>query len=369
MKILALVTDAYGSYGGISQYNQDFLGAISSVDVVRDVVVLPRLADGASLNLPQNMVQYPAIPNKYHYALRAFRTCAKFRPDVIFNGHLYHGPLAIRLGSIFNSSVVSQLHGTEVWAPLAKKHLLPLQKSSCVLCVSNDTKVRYERQAPTSENAHVLHNTVSPAYEIGNRSAAKAAFQLDGKFIILTVSRLAPDGYKGHDKVIRMLPRLLERHPAVEYVISGDGPDEARLVEVAAEAGVADKVRFLGRVPESDLPQLYNAADLFAMPSTGEGFGIAFLEAMACGVPAIGLAVGGATDALFHSLYSKSSKISDFDNDLMKMVEISVGMSVRDREELSRVTHEQFGSSVFSRRVSEFIRSFAWLGSAADRNL
>ena len=61
--------------------------------------------------------------------------------------------------------------------------------------------------------------------------------------------------------------------------------------------GVADRVRFMGEVGPDILVDAYRMADLFVMPSTGEGFGIAFIEAMACGTPALGLAVCGARDA------------------------------------------------------------------------
>jgi hypothetical protein len=61
---------------------------------------------------------------------------------------------------------------------------------------------------------------------------------------------------------------------------------------------MGERVRFLGAVAEGDLPDLYRAADVFVMPSTGEGFGIAFIEAMACGTSAVGLSAKGDRDAL-----------------------------------------------------------------------
>ena len=82
------------------------------------------------------------------------------------------------------------------------------------------------------------------------------------------------------------------------YVVIGEGDDRARLEMLAREAGVGERVRFLGAVGRQTLVEAYRMADLFVMPSTGEGFGIAFLEAMASGTPALGLAVAGARDAL-----------------------------------------------------------------------
>ena len=67
---------------------------------------------------------------------------------------------------------------------------------------------------------------------------------------------------------------------------------------MAEELGVSQAVRFLGAVPLDSLRDLYQAADLFVMPSTGEGFGIVFLEAMASGTPALGLDSDGSLDPL-----------------------------------------------------------------------
>ncbi len=94
------------------------------------------------------------------------------------------------------------------------------------------------------------------------------------------------------------MPHLLARGHDVVYRVAGEGDDRPRLEALARECGVAGRVRFLGAVPRPALPALYRAADLFVLPSRGEGFGIVFLEAMACGTPALGLAEGGAVDPL-----------------------------------------------------------------------
>ena len=108
----------------------------------------------------------------------------------------------------------------------------------------------------------------------------------------------ARERYKGHDRVIQALPQLVAAGHDVIYVVVGEGDDVGRLEALALEMGVADRVRFVGAVNRETLVDVYRAADLFVMPSTGEGFGIAFLEAMACGTPALGLAIAGANDAL-----------------------------------------------------------------------
>jgi glycosyltransferase involved in cell wall biosynthesis len=117
--------------------------------------------------------------------------------------------------------------------------------------------------------------------------------------VLLTVSRLASvDRYKGHDQIIRALPRVLHEHAETIYMIVGEGDDRQRLEALAAECGVAECVYFVGAVSPDELPDYYRLADLFVMPSTGEGFGIAFLEAMASGIPVVGGNRDGSLDPL-----------------------------------------------------------------------
>src|SRR4029077_1242481 len=120
-----------------------------------------------------------------------------------------------------------------------------------------------------------------------------------GKRVLLTVGRLEPrEQYKGQDRVIAAIPGLVAKGYDIHYLIVGEGEDRARLEGLARDARVSDRVHFLGGVQLHSLVELYRMADLFVMPSTGEGFGVAFLEAMASGTPALGLEVAGAKDAL-----------------------------------------------------------------------
>src|SRR5207244_354980 len=81
-------------------------------------------------------------------------------------------------------------------------------------------------------------------------------------------------------------------------VVVGDGDDRLRLKGLSERLGLQDLVQFRGLVPEHALPQAYSDADVFVMPSVKEGFGIVFLEALACGTPVIGGRADGSVDAL-----------------------------------------------------------------------
>jgi phosphatidylinositol alpha-1,6-mannosyltransferase len=119
--------------------------------------------------------------------------------------------------------------------------------------------------------------------------------------MLLTVGRLVPR--KGVDTVLRALPRIAASVPEVQYVVAGTGPDRNRLERLAVRNGVRDRVHFVGYVADDVLSSYYSAADLFVMPAREalpdvEGFGLVFLEANACGTPAVGARSGGIPDAI-----------------------------------------------------------------------
>jgi phosphatidylinositol alpha-1,6-mannosyltransferase len=126
---------------------------------------------------------------------------------------------------------------------------------------------------------------------------------LSGYRIILTVGRLIER--KGHDQVLKALPQIIERFPNILYGIVGIGPHEPELRRQVRALGIEKHVRFMGRVSDQDLLFLYNACEVFVMPSREivegghlEGFGIVYLEANACGKPVIGGNSGGVLEAV-----------------------------------------------------------------------
>lgn len=108
----------------------------------------------------------------------------------------------------------------------------------------------------------------------------------DERPTLVTVGHLV--ARKRHGDVIRALAVLADGHPDLRYVIVGDGPEREALRELAASLGVADRVELRGALPNEDAVRVARAADLFVLPSVDEAFGVAYVEAMAGGVPAIG---------------------------------------------------------------------------------
>lgn len=103
---------------------------------------------------------------------------------------------------------------------------------------------------------------------------------------LVTVGHLV--ARKRHADVIEALARLAPRHPELRYVVVGDGPERERIEQLAAQRGVADRVDLRGQLPPAGARAAAAQADLFVLPSVDEAFGVAYVEAMAAAVPAIG---------------------------------------------------------------------------------
>jgi glycosyltransferase involved in cell wall biosynthesis len=115
----------------------------------------------------------------------------------------------------------------------------------------------------------------------------------------MTMGRMPDaDRAKGFDEVLEAMPSLLKRFPDLVYLLVGDGPDRVRLERKAKFLGVEGAAVFAGRISEAEKADHYRLADVYAMPSTGEGFGFVVLEALACGLPVVASNQDGTFEAV-----------------------------------------------------------------------
>lgn len=299
--VLALVTDGFGAKGGIARYNTAFLTALSTSSQIRNISVLPRFG-AIEAALPEVIHQHAAAAGKIDYIARLARMLVRREQvDLVFCGHLNMAPLADWISRLLGCPWWLQIHGIEAWTRPAHLARKAVNTASLVTAVSRYTRRRFLSWADlTPERVRVLPNTYDPRFTPGSKSPELLErYKLLGYRVLLTVGRLATaERYKGHDRVIEALAVLRQQIPDLAYLVVGDGDDRPRLKRLAEDSGVADICRFVGHVPDNVLIEHMYLADLFVMPSTGEGFGIVFLEAMACGIPAIGLDADGSVDPL-----------------------------------------------------------------------
>jgi glycosyltransferase involved in cell wall biosynthesis len=203
--------------------------------------------------------------------------------------------LASRLGMV----VVA--HGVEIWKPLSRLRRAALLGADRLLAPSRDTAkklivVQGADEARVSRLPWVLDPDFLELVESEERVPLPG---FPRGTILLSVGRWSStERYKGADRLIAAMPALLRSAPDLHLVLVGGGDDRPRLRDLASKLSLAERVVFLDPPPREELIAMYERCDVFALPSSGEGFGLVFLEAMALGKPVVGGAQGGATDLI-----------------------------------------------------------------------
>lgn len=223
------------------------------------------------------------------------------RPSRLFCGHINLAAMVCQLARLVRVSYTVLTYGKEVWFPLDEPEGDALRAADCIWTISRYSRtVACEANFLDSKRIQILPCVVdgqefTPA--IAN-STLQQNYGLTGARVLMTVARLwKGDPYKGVDVTIRALPEIVKSFPDVKYLIIGRGDDQPRLAQLAKDLNVAERVIFAGFVPNEELVNHYRLADVYVMPSQ-EGFGIVYLEAMACGIPVISGDADGSADPL-----------------------------------------------------------------------
>ena len=207
------------------------------------------------------------------------------QPDVV-HVHDWFGTrggsaLARRLGV----PLVMTVHSTEYdrslghpWGHILEREQAGIDAATRVIAVSHHLKLQLIRRYRAEPGrVTVIYNAVRPSERLA---------EIDPKRrFILYVGRLA--AMKGVDTFLRAAAGVAPSFPDVLFVIAGEGPEYGRLVQLAAQLGIGERVMFLGKVTDDEREVLLAGASVFVLPSIVEPFGIAALEAMAAGVPTI----------------------------------------------------------------------------------
>lgn len=304
-RVLALVTDAFGGYGGIAKFNRDFLSALCSAVTCKEVVAVPRLMPAPPGPLPAKLTYVTqAVDSKFKYVAKILGVLAgRDRFDLIVCGHINLVPIAWLARAMSGAPFVLVVHGIDAWQPTGNPITNYLVKRvDAFISVSDVTAKRFTEWTGLGyEKGYVLPNSIDLKVFMPSAKNSELVhkYGLKDKVLIMTMGRLVSvERYKGFDEVLQVLPELVRDVPNLVYMVAGEGDDRARLQDKVSRLGMQDHVVFTGFVPESRKRDYYNLADAFILPSRGEGFGIVLLEAMACGIPVVGSTQDGSREAL-----------------------------------------------------------------------
>jgi phosphatidylinositol alpha-1,6-mannosyltransferase len=198
-------------------------------------------------------------------------------------------------------------HGIEVWRPLNFQKKLLLNYCDKILCVSDYTKQQMViRHNTDAGKCFILNNAldpfIAPPVNFAKPQKLLNRYSLtEENLVVFTLTRLASsEKYKGYDNVIAAIGKLKLQFPHIKYILSGkyDAFEEQRVKALIAKHNVAGQVILTGFVDEAELADHFLLADLFVLPSKKEGFGIVFIEALACGLPVICGNADGSVDAI-----------------------------------------------------------------------
>ena len=304
MRLLVLLTDGFGGRGGIAKFNRDLLNALCAYPSA-EVTVLPRIITEDLGVLPDRLTyKTQAAGGKVAFVYHLGRLLAQRHSfDGVICGHLHLLPLAAFAARRYAAPLTLIVHGVDAWQrPRVSGLQSSLRAVNTFVSVSLFTKQRFLEWAPLrDEQGHVIPNCVDISkFGPGPKpSRLVERYGLSGRRVITTLGRLsALERYKGFDEVLEVMPSLVQEMPDLVYLIVGDGDDRARLQSKVTFLRLERNVVFTGYIAEQEKADHYRIADAFVMPGRGEGFGIVYLEAMACGIPVIASKADASREAV-----------------------------------------------------------------------
>ena len=357
--------------GGIQSYVRDIFQAYQNLtnftapdDSFSELDIL-LLRDGKDCKNP-----YQSKSIKFHYfksqsiwlgrlrlGITLLWLLLKKQPKQVFCGHINLAPLVQILCVPLGIPYTVLTYGKEVWEPLPNKYQQALKQATKILTISRYSRDRCcESNHLDPEKFQLLPCMVDGDKFIPGLLPVDLieGYNLQRAKILMTVARLwSGDPYKGVDVTIRALPMVLQSLSEVKYLIIGQGDDQPRLAKLAQDLGVGEKVIFAGFVPTEDLVKHYQVADAYVMPSQ-EGFGIVYLEAMACGLPVLSGDGDGSADPLQDGKLGWRVPHRDPEAVANACIEMLKGEDKRcDGQWLREESLKIFGRITFTKRVKQ----------------
>jgi phosphatidyl-myo-inositol dimannoside synthase len=367
VRVLFLYLTAFSKTGGIESFNRAFIKALSqnaSINKFRTLSCYDQIPDIRYIS-PSDFKGYNQ--DKIYFTVAALR--ATPQSDVIILGHINLAPVGLLIKLLFpRKKLLIIAHGIEVWNIRSYLHKRLLLQVDTILAVSNFTRDRMvDTLKLPAEKISIFHNSLDPFFnlprEFRKPEYLLERYGLDKKNrVILTVARLSStEVFKGYDKVIAALAEIRHSNNGLRYLLCGkcDPAEKIRLRQIIQERGLEEAVIMPGYISEAELIDHYLLADLFIMPSKKEGFGIVFIEAMACGLPVIAGNQDGSVDALENGELGILVRPDD-------QAEITAAIEKQlhtpaDKQVLQARVISRFGTKAYTQQVNSLINQVTCL--------
>jgi len=302
--LLLLSPEAYGTHGGVQAYTRRLAEILSDFGQqfgygLNSVSYLDRAFDPLKHVRP---VQYRRFHGgngrKLVFVRQAALTCMQDSVDTAVAAHIRQAPVAwaLKIHGLVRRYVLV-LHGIEVWRRVNWVQRMAAAGADRIVATTDFTADLFCRLNGIPRSHVAVIPLCLAESEIAPPLSSPAASNV---LRILSVGRITfSDRYKGYDNLIEAVHLLRTRGLPATLDIVGAGDDMPRLKEHVAHLHLDEQaVKFSGSVSDTELQAKYQACDVFALPSGGEGFGIVFLEAMRYGKPCIGGNHGGTPEVI-----------------------------------------------------------------------
>jgi glycosyltransferase involved in cell wall biosynthesis len=374
MKTFIWIPSLFESKGGIQTFSYLLLEALERLDPEFAYDVFLKHEVNLALNsevFPKNrfysMGRVPAQFRTISFAIQIISLGLWYRPRLIITTHVNLAVAAYFLKKITNIPYLVIAHGIEVWNIKSSYVKAAIHNADRIIAVSGYTRDRLLKELNLNpDQVTILPNTFdSNKFQIAPKpSHLLQKYNLTpDQPIILTVARLAEvERFKGYDQVLLALPTIRQAIPNVHYVIVGKGSDRPRIEGIIEKLNLQECVTLAGFIPDEELCDFYNLCDVFAMPSKREGFGIVYLEALACGKPTLGGNQDGAIDALCHGKLGALVDPDSPDEIAQTLIQILQGtypnQLMYEPEALRQNVIETFGFNKFQQTLGTIIKEW-----------
>ncbi len=364
MKLLFVCLTAFSRYGGIEKFNKAFIGGLTTT-ASADAIISCLYDTVADQNYSKESKFSGFGGNRLGFILQTLKKALE--QDALFIGHINLAVIALAKVLKPSLKIILITHGIEVWRTLSPLKQWALRQANIVLAVSQHTKQELiQRHGIHRDSIVVFPNTIDPFFSVpvtfSKPSSLLERYKISSADkILLSVCRLsAAEAYKGYDTVLKSLPRVLAQYPTLTYVIVGkyDEIEKERLLTLAQELNVQDHFKLVGFVPDHELIDHFLLGDVFTMPSTNEGFGIVYIEAMTCGLPVIAGNADGSVDALGNGELGTLVNPTSVEEISRAIIDqLSKPFTIADKQELQRKVLKRFGFDAYKKRLQTLLQS------------